>query len=226
MCYLIITTAGLTWFMTTLIAAMLTSYAIVAPKWLIGPERFASSPSPATSNITTYRHPSVGIYSRCIIMDKQQHYHCGTFDLDGFATDNAIYPSAWKATMFFASLGFALLTVTVLLTIITCCRQSCCGKSVHNITGSAQAIAGIAIMIGLFLHPLGWGAARVIKMCGTDAEAFYPAECHIGWAAYCAAGAVLFAFVSAACSKLAESSNMRSRIKRRIESGERLVCVP
>lgn len=226
MCYMIITAAGLIWFITTLIAAMLTSYAIVTPKWLVGPERYASTPSPSTSNVTTYRYPSVGIYSRCIIMDKHHHYHCGAFDLDGFATDNTIYPPEWKAAMFFATFGFVLLAATVFLTIITCCRQSFCGKSVHNITGAAQAVAGISILIGLFLHPLGWGAARVIKLCGSDAEAFYPAECHIGLAAYSAAGAVLLAFLSAAISMIAESSNMRSRIKRRIESGERLVCVP
>lgn len=35
-------------------------------------------------------------------------------------------------------------------------------------------------MIAIFLHPLGWGAQRVIKLCGHDAEAFYPAECQIG----------------------------------------------
>lgn len=35
-------------------------------------------------------------------------------------------------------------------------------------------------MIAVFLHPIGWGAKRVILMCGPDAEAFYPAECSIG----------------------------------------------
>lgn len=35
-------------------------------------------------------------------------------------------------------------------------------------------------MIAVFLHPIGWGAKRVILMCGADAEAFYPAECSIG----------------------------------------------
>lgn len=35
-------------------------------------------------------------------------------------------------------------------------------------------------MIAVFLHPLGWGAKRVVLMCGADSEAFYPSECSIG----------------------------------------------
>lgn len=75
-------------------------------------------------------------------MDKSR-YHCGPFDFDGFATDNEVYPPAWKASMFFISLGFFILTTTVVLTLITCCRQSIFGKSIHNITGSAQVISGM-----------------------------------------------------------------------------------
>lgn len=79
---------------------------------------------------------------RCKIMDKSR-YHCGPFDFDGFATDNEVYPIPWKASMFFISLGFFILTTTVLLTLLTCCRQSLFGKSIHNITGSAQVVSGV-----------------------------------------------------------------------------------
>lgn len=74
-------------------------------------------------------------------MDKSR-YHCGRFDFDGFATDNFVYPPEWKAAMFFISCGFVILSLTVLLTLITCCRQSIIGKSIHTITGSAQMISG------------------------------------------------------------------------------------
>lgn len=72
----------------------------------------------------------------------KSRYHCGPFDLDGFATDTNVYPPQWKAAMFFISLGFAILSGTVLLTLVTCCRQALLGKSIHNITGSAQVVAG------------------------------------------------------------------------------------
>jgi len=39
---------------------------------------------------------------------------------------------------------------------------------------------GISVMLALFLHPMGWGAGRVQRLCGPDAEPFYPADCSIG----------------------------------------------
>lgn len=158
MCYVIITSGSLTWFILSLIADMVLLSAIVSPKWLIGPERYIIE-----TNFTAHRYPSVGIYTRfefdfvklfcystkllyrCKIMDNHgsSRYHCGPFDLDGFATDNEVYPIPWKASMFFISFGFFILTTTVLLTLLTCCRQSLFGKSIHNITGSAQVVCGV-----------------------------------------------------------------------------------
>lgn len=219
MCYIIITGGSLIWFLLTLIADMLIASAIVTPKWLIGPAAYtfavtsqslqhenvtkstAISETPITTTTTTaVRYPSVGIYTRCKAM-KDIGFHCGPFDLDGFATDSSIYPTAWKASMFFISLGFVLLTLTVLCTLISCCRQSVFGKSIHNMTACAQVIAGklhlhniykfmlicvflfiqgISVMLALFLHPVGWSAARVQLLCGPDAEPFYAAGCSIG----------------------------------------------
>lgn len=73
-------------------------------------------------------------------------YHCGPFDIEGFATENYVYPPEWKAAMFFISFGFIILSGTVFLTLITCCRQSIMGKSIHTITGSAQMISGKHIL--------------------------------------------------------------------------------
>lgn len=223
MCYVIITSGSLIWFVVSLIADMCILGAIVTPKWLIGPTQDASFIK--SSNTTVYRIPSVGIYTRCKQMDRIG-FHCGPFDLDGLATDNSIYPPEWKACMFFISLGFFILSGTVLLTLVTCCKQSAFGKSIHNLVGAAQVISGISVMIALFLHPLGWGAKRVMALCGPDAEAFFPAACSIGWAFYSAVAGVVLCFLCAGISMKAESSNMRSKVKRRVEDGERLVCVP
>lgn len=138
MCYVIITSVSLVWFLCTLVADMLLAVALVTPKWLIGP-----SGSLNGSTLPNPRLPSVGIYTRC----KQMHqlgYHCGRFDLDGFGTDDSVYPAEWKAAMFFMSLGFVLLSLTVAATLLTSCRQSACGKSIHNMTACAQVLAGKA----------------------------------------------------------------------------------
>lgn len=77
-------------------------------------------------------------------MTKQDrsYFNCGAFDINGFLTENYVYPIQWKMTMLFLSFAFMLMTVAVCLTLITCCRQSMMGKSIHNITGAAQIIAG------------------------------------------------------------------------------------
>lgn len=64
--------------------------------------------------------------------------------------------------------------------MLTCCRQSIFGKSLHSIVGSTQALSGICVLIAIASHPFGWGHERVKRMCGSDAEAFWPAECHLG----------------------------------------------
>ncbi|XP_032590610.1 LHFPL tetraspan subfamily member 2a protein isoform X2 [Drosophila grimshawi] len=197
---------------------MLVAIALVTPKWLI-------AGAPTTVNATGQRYPSVGIYTRCKQMYKLG-YHCGRFDLDGFATDGSVYPWEWKAAMFCMTTGCLLLSATVAATLLTCCRQSAFGKSIHNMTACAQVLAGIAVMLALFLHPLGWRAQRVQLLCGAEAEPFYPADCSIGISFYCGLAAILLTFAAAGISLKAESSNMRSRVRRRVESGSKLICIP
>ncbi|KAH8309181.1 hypothetical protein KR059_006632 [Drosophila kikkawai] len=215
MCYVIITSASLVWFLCSLVADMLFAVALVTPKWLLGPAQ-AANPR---------RQSSVGIYTRCKVM-QEGGFHCGRFDLDGLATDSSVYPGEWKAAMFFVSLGFTLLSLTVLLTLLTCCRQSAFGKSIHNMTACAQVVSGISVMLAFFLHPLGWRATRVQRLCGPEAEPFYPADCSIGISFYCAVIGVVLTFAAAGLSLKAESSNMRSRVRRSVESGSKLVCIP
>lgn len=233
---MIITGGSLVWFILSLIADMFVISAIVTPKWLVAPAYHTFTlpriilgahhqQNETLTPITAERYPSVGIYTRCKPM-KGVGFHCGPFDLDGFATDSEVYPTAWKATMFFISLGFVLLTMTVLCTLLSCCRQSVFGKSIHNMIACAQVIAGISVMMSLFLHPLGWSATRVQLLCGPDAEPFYAAGCSIGISFYCAVVGVVLCFICAGISLKAESSNMRSRVKRRVEEGDRLVCIP
>lgn len=80
-------------------------------------------------------------YFSCVLMNKAA-FHCGTFDLDGLATDNSVYPLPWKISKMCIAVGFLIMTLTIFLTAASCCRQSIFGKSIHTITGSAQAIAG------------------------------------------------------------------------------------
>lgn len=39
---------------------------------------------------------------------------------------------------------------------------------------------GIFYLLGMILYPAGWGAERVQRICGSEANAFYLAECSLG----------------------------------------------
>lgn len=221
MCYhWIITSRSLLWFLLSLITTMLIACSLVQPSWLIG-----TSVHVKMDNFTLTRSPSVGIYTRCIV-SANGNFHCGSFDLDSFATDPIIYPTEWKAAMLFLSLALTLSSLTVSFSLLSCCRQSLFGKSIHSLTGCGQAVVGILVLIALFLHPLGWGAKRVKRLCGPEVESFYYGECSIGLAMISAIAAVLLSFCCAFLSLKAEASNLRSRVRRRVEHGEKLVCIP
>lgn len=113
-------------------------------------------------------------------MSAPTRFHCGPFDLDGFATESNVFPTPWKVALFVLGAAALTMALTVGSTLVSCCRQSVLGKSIHNCTGSAQAAAGIGVMVAIFCHMLGWGANRVHRLCGSEAEPFYAAECGIG----------------------------------------------
>ncbi|XP_055320866.1 LHFPL tetraspan subfamily member 2 protein [Sitodiplosis mosellana] len=223
MCYVVITCRSLAWFLLTLVADLFILTAMKTPKWLEGPQPYIISDSVA-ENTTITRYPSVGINTRCVLVNKVS-FTCGPFDHDGLTTDNDHYPLPWKFAKVFIVLGFVIMTLTLLLTIATFCRQSIFGKSIHTVTGSAQALAAICVLIALFLHPFAWGHSRVQRLCGAESSAYWPSDCKIGWALYCAIISVILGFICASMSLKAESANMNINVKRRIEAGERLLCV-
>lgn len=69
------------------------------------------------------------------------HFNCGAFDIKGLLTENYVYPLQWKMCMIFISFAFIMMTITVFLTMVSCCRQAISGKSIHNIAGALQLIA-------------------------------------------------------------------------------------
>lgn len=91
-------------------------------------------------NGTELYTPTVGIYNRCTRLFGKTH--CANFNVDGFATDSNVFPGCWKASLFFLSAGLAAMSVTVIAALLGCCVQSIGRKSIFNLAGVAQAVAG------------------------------------------------------------------------------------
>lgn len=198
---------------------MLTMVSLFTPHWLISP--IASEV--ASENHTVLRYPSFGLGSRCMKLSSGR-FDCATFSVIGTSTQ--IFPFFWKLSYVFMFLGFMLLSATCLCTLISFCRQSCMGKSLHTITGSVQILSGIFAMIATFLYPIGWTVQRIASVC-VDISPYHPGECTLGYSFYCAIAAIVVAMICGILSLKAEQASMNPNIKRRIEEGnERLVFAP
>lgn len=218
MCYVIVTSRSLLWTLLSLAALMAVLSGLITPKWLIGPQ------IKDTKNGTEFYAPTVGIFNRCIRLHGKKT-HCANFNLDGFATDSSVFPDCWKASYFFLSFGLAIMSMTVVAALVGCCMQSIGRKSIFNLAGVAQVIAGIFYLLGMILYPAGWGAERVQRICGPEADAFYLAECSLGWAFYSAVIGVGLTFVCAVISGQAEKSTASDKVQDKMNEGKTLICL-
>lgn len=132
---------------------------LITPKWLIGPQM------KDTKNGSESYVPTVGIFNRCIRLHGKKT-HCANFNLDGFATDSSVFPGCWKASYFFLSFGLAIMAMTVLAALVGCCMQSIGRKSIFNLAGVAQVIAGWAFYSAV----IGVGLTFICAVISGQAE--------------------------------------------------------
>ncbi|XP_058798354.1 LHFPL tetraspan subfamily member 2 protein [Phymastichus coffea] len=217
-CYVIVTGRSLAWTLLSLLAFMAVLSAVITPRWLVGPPKTIDTPSGAELYA-----PSEGIYNRCTRLFGRNH--CANFNMEGMATDSSVFPTFWKLSLFFMSLGLAIMGSTVVTALLGCCVQSVGRKSIFNLSGVAQAIAGIAYLLGMIFHAGGWGADRVRRICGIEADAFYLANCSLGWAFYCAVVGIVLTFACAIFSGQAEKSTASDRVQDKMNEGKSLICL-
>ncbi|XP_066587747.1 LHFPL tetraspan subfamily member 2 protein [Prorops nasuta] len=218
MCYVIVTGRSLLWTLLSLVALMAVLSALITPRWLVGPLTIKDS-----NNGTELYVPTVGIFNRCIRLHGKMN--CANFNVEGFSTASTVFPTCWKASLFFLSLGLAVMAMTILAALLGCCVQSIGRKSIFNLAGVAQAVAGILYLLGMILYPAGWGAERVQRICGPDADAFYLADCTLGWAFYSALIGVAFTFCCAILSGQAEKSTASDKVQDKMNEGKTLICL-
>ncbi|VVD02977.1 LHFPL tetraspan subfamily member 2 protein [Leptidea sinapis] len=219
MCYVIITGRSLAWLLLSLVAFMLILTGIMTPKWLLGQPIVINE-----NNKTSFYVQSVGIYNRCIRMT-HDHNNCAPFSFYGLATDPAVYPTPWKAAMFFLSLCAAIQFSTVLTGVLACCVQSVFKKSVISLAGATQSLGGLFGIIGLLLYPWGWGASRVKRLCGEYSESYIPGDCSIGWSLYVTLAGVALVFATSALSKTADKAANSDKVQFQMDEGKQLICL-
>ncbi len=125
------------WTLMSIVVAFAELVAFMSAEWLVG------YPDGSEFNFTiTASHRSdqrtLGIYNRCIKVAQQKVVQCGAY-----ATDfTEIASGFWQATVIFLVIGIFLLSLVAILSVFSMCFQSILKKSIFNVCGLLQGIAG------------------------------------------------------------------------------------
>lgn len=221
MCQVIVTCRSMLWTLLSIVVAFAELIAFMSPDWLLGIPQSDSSANGAGVDSGEYR-PSLGLYSRCLrIGTRGIGVSCGPYA----GTFAEVASGFWQAAMLFLAAGTLVLGGVACISIFSLCFQSILKKSIFNICGLLQAIAGLLLMVGLMLYPAGWGSEKVIGYCGPEASPFKPALCSLGWAFYAAIGGTLSTFLCAVLSAQAEIATSSDKVQEEIEEGKSLICL-
>ncbi|KAM9810860.1 LHFPL tetraspan subfamily member 2a protein-like [Neosynchiropus ocellatus] len=221
MCHVIVTCRSMLWTLLSIVVAFAELIAFMSPDWLLGFPRPDSSSGRTGGDPGEYR-PSLGLYSRCLrVGSGAGGASCGPYA----GTFAEVASGFWQAAMLFLAAGTLVLGMVACISIFSLCFQSVLKKSIFNICGVMQAIAGLLLMVGLMLYPGGWGSDKVVSYCGKEASPFRPAQCSLGWAFYAAIGGTLAAFLCAVLSAQAEIATSSDKVQEEIEEGKSLICL-
>lgn len=128
MCHVIVTCRSMLWTLLSIVVAFAELIAFMSPDWLLG--------SPRSDSVGEHR-PSLGLYSRCRRIGARS-VSCGPY-ADTFGE---VASGFWQAAMLFLAAGTLVLGCVACISVFSMCFQSILKKSLFNICGLLQAIAG------------------------------------------------------------------------------------
>lgn len=220
MCHVIVTCRSMLWTLLSIVVAFAELVAFMSADWLIGKaktrgagaEPAGTDSEPYYLGILCIRTPGVQQVPRDTL--------CGTYA----KSFGEIASGFWQATAIFLAMGIFILSVVALVSVFTMCVQSIMKKSIFNVCGLLQGIAGLFLILGLVLYPAGWGCQKAID-CGRHASPYKPGDCSLGWAFYTATGGTVLTFICAVFSAQAEIATSSDKVQEEIEEGKNLVCL-
>ncbi|XP_018966060.1 LHFPL tetraspan subfamily member 2 protein-like [Cyprinus carpio] len=220
MCHVIVTCRSMLWSLMSIVVAFAEMVAFMSAEWLVGNLDGSEFNVTVTSSHRSDQR-TLGIYNRCIKVAQQKVLQCGPYATDFME----IASGFWQATVIFLVIAIFLLSVVGILSVFSMCFQSILKKSIFNVCGLLQGIAGLFLILGLMLYPAGWGSKKVVDYCGPDASPYKVGLCSLGWAFYTAIGGTVLTFICAMFSAQAEIATSSDRVQDEIEEGRSLICV-
>ncbi|XP_064152842.1 LHFPL tetraspan subfamily member 2a protein-like [Anguilla rostrata] len=221
MCHVIVTCRSMLWTLLSIVVAFAELIAFMNADWLMGAPRTPDPVVGAQGTLDPYR-PTLGLYMRCIkVTGHRRGVQCGPYAVEF----SEIASGFWQATTIFLGTGILLLCSVAFISVFTMCFQSIMKKSIFNVCGLLQGIAGLFLILGLMLYPAGWGSEKVLSYCGQDASPYKVGQCSLGWAFYTAIGGTVLTFICAVFSAQAEIATSSDKVQEEIEEGKSLICL-
>lgn len=144
MCHVIVTCRSMLWTLLSIVVAFAELIAFMSADWLIGKAKlgsFHNRDNGTGGSLEPYR-PTLGIYERCTRIQHMSYSRrdtqCGPY-AENFSE---IASGFWQATAIFLALGILILCAVALVSVFTMCVQSIMKKSIFNVCGLLQGIAG------------------------------------------------------------------------------------
>ena len=126
------------WTLLSIVVAFAELIAFMSTDWLLGYPRSDSRVGGAGVDPGEYR-PSLGLYARCLrIESRGGGVSCGPYA----STFSEVASGFWQTAMLFLAAGTLVLGGVACISIFSLCFQSILRKSIFNICGLLQAIAG------------------------------------------------------------------------------------
>lgn len=231
-CHVIVTCRSMLWTLLTFCTTFMIIVSVITPQWLVGKPRWIGL-RPARLNGSIYQYeehtykPTLGIFNRCTKVHRfgfSPQDHCATY-VTGLDMPNGDFPNFWKSAMLVFTIGMGLLGVSVLMAVLSLCKQDVCRKSIFTVTGLIQSIAGLFLVVGMVLYPAGWSAQRVKNLCGDRSQPFLMDQCSLGWAFYTMVLGILGVFISALLSIKAEEATSSDKVESKVLDGKHIICL-
>lgn len=123
------------WTLLSIVVAFAELIAFMSPDWLLGSPR--NDTSGTRAGVDSEYRPSLGLYNRCLRIGTSQ-VNCGPYA----TTFGEVASGFWQAAMLFLAAGTLVLGCVAFISIFSLCFQSILKKSIFNICGLLQAVAG------------------------------------------------------------------------------------
>lgn len=144
MCHVIVTCRSMLWTLLSIVVAFAELIAFMSADWLVGKakSRGGAEPGQPSGGPPEPYRPTLGIYARCIRNPGVQHVPRETLCGPYAESFGEIASGFWQATAIFLAVGIFLLCLVALVSVFTMCVQSILKKSIFNVCGLLQGIAG------------------------------------------------------------------------------------